>query len=175
MITAPGELGSSASNMFDGFRSRWISPAAWMAPSASATPAPSTLTLSRGRAWYSRENLPKRRSGDIGGHHPGPLGVRVGVDNLRGVESADLAASLYLQPEPPPELDVIGESGIDQLDRDRAPGPRPAEEHLAHPARPKTTGQNIVPDSPWVSWPEGIHATPSPQGNSGRGGPARTR
>jgi hypothetical protein len=57
------------------------------------------------------ENMLKRRSGDIGGHHPGPLGVRVGIDNLRGVESTDLAASLDLQTGPPPELDVIGESG----------------------------------------------------------------
>ena len=105
------------------------------------------------------ENLLKRRSRDIGGHHPGPLGVRVGIDNLCGVESADLAASLHLQPEPPPELVVIGENGIDQLDRDRAPGPRPAEEHLAHPASPKATGQGIAPDPPGVSWPQGIHAT----------------
>ena len=83
------------------------------------------------------ENLLKRRSSDIGGHHPGPLGVRVGIDNLRGVESTDLAACLDLQTAPPPELDVIGENGIDQLDRDRAPGRRPAGEHLAHPASPK--------------------------------------
>src|SRR5262249_22648749 len=47
--------------------------------------------------------------------------------------SADLAASLYLETEPPPELDVIGENRINQLDRDRAPGPRPAKEHLTHP------------------------------------------
>jgi hypothetical protein len=121
------------------------------------------------------ENLLKGWSSDIGGHQPGPIGIWVGIDNLRGVETADLAASLYLRAEPPPELDVIGENGIDQLDRDRAPGPRPAEEHLAHPAGPKAAGQNVVPDSPWVSWPEGIHATPSPQGDSGRCGPARTR
>jgi hypothetical protein len=87
------------------------------------------------------------------------FGVRVSIDNLCGVESADLAARLYLQAKPPPELDVISENRIDQLDRDRAPGPRPAEEHLAHPARPKTTDQNIVSDSPRVSWPKGIHAT----------------
>jgi hypothetical protein len=43
-------------------------------------------------------------------------------------------------------------------------GRRPAGEHLAHPASPKATGQNIVPDSPRVSWPEGIHATPSHKG-----------
>jgi hypothetical protein len=75
------------------------------------------------------------------------------------VESADLAASIYLQTKPPPELDVISEKRIDQLDRDWAPGPRPAEEYLTHPARPKTTDQNIMPDSPRVSWPKGIHAT----------------
>ncbi len=62
-------------------------------------------------------NLPKRRSGDKGGHHPGPFGVRVSIDNLCGVESADLAASIYLQTKPPPELDVISENRIDQLDR----------------------------------------------------------
>jgi hypothetical protein len=45
----------------------------------------------------------------------------------------------------------MSENRIDQLDRDRAPGPRPAEEHLAHPACPKATGQNIVPYSPRVS------------------------
>jgi hypothetical protein len=39
-------------------------------------------------------------------------------------------------------------------------GPRPAEEHLTHTARPKPTDQNIVLDSPRVSWPKGIHATP---------------
>ena len=121
------------------------------------------------------ENLPKRRSGDKRGHHPGPFGVRISIDNLCGVESADLAASIYLQTKPPPELDVISEKRIDQLDRDWAPGPRPAEEYLTHPARPKTTDQNIMPDSPRVSWPKGIHATPSPQGNSGRSEPARTR
>src|SRR5262249_15560280 len=104
--------------------------------------------------------------------HPGTFGVRVCIDYLCGMESADLAACLYLQAKPPPELGIIGESRIDQLDRDRAPGPRPAEEYLAHPARPKATGQNIVPDSPWVSWPKGIHATPAPQGNSGRNEPA---
>jgi hypothetical protein len=97
--------------------------------------------------------------------------MRVSIDNLCGVEAADLAASLYLQTKPPPELDVISENRIDQLDRDWAPGPRPAEEHLTHPAGPKTTDQNIVPDSPRVSWPKGIHATPSPQGNSGRSDP----
>ena len=93
----------------------------------------------------------KRRSGDKGCHHPGTFGVRVSIDNLCGVESADLAARLYLQTKPPPELGVMSENRIDQLDRDRAPGPRPAEEHLAHPARPKATGQNIVPYSPRVS------------------------
>jgi hypothetical protein len=80
------------------------------------------------------------------------------------VKSADLAAGLYLHTKPPPELGVISENRIDELDRDRAPGPRPAEENLAHPARPKTTNQNIVPDSPGVSWPKGIHAAPSRKG-----------
>ena len=105
------------------------------------------------------DNLLKRGPGHIGGHHPGPLGVRVGIDNLCSVEPADLAASLDLQTEPLPEPGVIGEIWIDHLDRDRAPGPRPAEEYLAHSAIPKTADQNIVPDSPRVSWPEGIHAT----------------
>jgi hypothetical protein len=90
------------------------------------------------------------------------------------VEPADLAARLYLQTKPPPELGVMSEDRIDQLDRDRAPGPRPAEEHLAHPACPKATGQNIASDSPRVSWSEGIHATPSPQWNSGHSEAART-
>src|SRR6516162_4086338 len=121
------------------------------------------------------KNLLKRRSSDKGGHHPWPFGVRVSIDNLCGVEAADLPAGLYLQGKPPPELDVIGVSGIDQLDRDGAPGLRAAEEHLAHPARPKTTEQNIVPDSPRISCPKGIHATLSPQGSSGRSEPARTR
>jgi hypothetical protein len=39
-----------------------------------------------------------------------------------------------------------------------------ANRYHTHPARPKTTHQNIVPDSPRVSWPKGIHATPSLQG-----------
>ena len=121
------------------------------------------------------ESALKGRSGDKSGHHPGTFGVRVSIDNLCGVESADLAAGLYLQPEPPPEPGVISENRMDQLDRDRAPGPRPAEEHLAHAARPKTTGQDVVPDSPRVSWPKGIHAIPSPQGNRGRSEPAITR
>jgi hypothetical protein len=88
------------------------------------------------------------------------------------VESADLAAGLYLETKPPPELGVVSEKWIDQLDRDRAPGRRPAEEHLGHPARPQTTDQHVLPDSPRVSSPKGIHATPSPQGNSGRSEPA---
>ena len=121
------------------------------------------------------EHLRQRRSGDKGGHHPGPFGVRVGIDNLCGVESADLAASLYLETKPPPELGVVSEKWIDQLDRDRAPGPRPAEEHLTHPARPKTADQNIVPDSPRVFWSKGIHATPLTPRESGRSEPARTR
>jgi len=45
------------------------------------------------------ENLPKRQSGDKRGHHPGPFGVRISIDNLCGVESTDLAASIYLQTE----------------------------------------------------------------------------
>src|SRR5262249_13933235 len=80
---------------------------------------------------------------------------------------ADLTASLDLQPEPPPEGVVIGVNGIDHLDRDRTPGPRPAEEHLAHPARPKATGQDVVPDPLRVSWPEGIHATRHHKGMAG--------
>jgi hypothetical protein len=160
--------------MFDGFRSRWISPAACTAPSASATPAPSTLTLSQGgpcaRGEHAQETVRRhRRSPSRAVRRPG----RHRQPARRGIRRP--CGQPHLQTKPPPELDVISENRIDQLDRDRAPGRRPAEEHLAHPASPKTTDQNIVPDSPRVSWPKGIHATPSPQGNSGRSEPARTR
>jgi hypothetical protein len=69
------------------------------------------------------------------------------------VEAADLAASLHLKPKPSPEPGVISESRIDQLDGDRPPGRRPAEEHLGHPARAETPDQHVVPDSPRVFWP----------------------
>ncbi len=39
---------SVASRTLEGLRSRWTSPAAWMAPSASASPAPSARTVSAG-------------------------------------------------------------------------------------------------------------------------------
>ncbi len=35
---------SAASRMLEGFRSRWTTPAAWMASNASASPAPSAST-----------------------------------------------------------------------------------------------------------------------------------
>ena len=42
---------------------------------------------------------------------------------------------------------------VDELDRDRAPAPRPAEEHLALPPAPRRADQNVWPDLPRVSWP----------------------
>ncbi len=87
---------SSASKMFDGFRSRWIEPGGVDGAQRFGHASAHHPHVVGGEGLLLAENLLKRRPGDVGGHHPGPFGVRVGVDDLRGVESADLAAGLDL-------------------------------------------------------------------------------
>lgn len=74
------------------------------------------------------------RGGDIGGDHPGTFGPRIGVDDLDRVEAADHAGGRDVAGEPLAERGLPGVLRPDELDRDQAPGPGPAEEHLAHAA-----------------------------------------
>ena len=65
------------------------------------------------------QNLLKRRASDVGGDHPGPISLRVGVNYVCGVESAHLAASLDLQAKSLPEVVIAGEPRADEFNSDR--------------------------------------------------------
>jgi hypothetical protein len=73
------------------------------------------------------------------------------------VEAADLAAGLDLQTKTPPELGIMSKYGVNNFDCDRSAAWRPAKEHLAHPAGPKTTRQEIISDLRRVICPKSIH------------------
>ncbi len=87
------------------------------------------------------------RGGDVGGDHPGTFGARIGVDHLDRVEPADHAGGRDLAGEPLTERRLPGVLRPDELDRDQAPGPGPAEEHLAHPALAEQAGQPVAADT----------------------------
>ncbi|GAB3799885.1 hypothetical protein GCM10027605_14390 [Micromonospora zhanjiangensis] len=65
-------------------------------------------------------------AGDVGGDHPGWVGVGVGVDDVGGVEAADFAGGGDLAAEAGAEGGVGAEFGSGDLDRDGpAAGERP--------------------------------------------------
>ncbi len=64
------------------------------------------------------QNLRQRRPGDIRGDQPRPISVWIGVNHLRGVKAADLAASLDLQTKTPPKLGIMGKYGVTNFDCD---------------------------------------------------------
>ncbi len=88
----------------------------------------------------------ERRPRHVGGGHPGPLGVGVGVDHLCCPEPAHPARRGHLAPEPGAELGVARQVRVDQLDRDGPPGPRTAQVDAAHPAGPELALDHVRPD-----------------------------
>ena len=102
---------SAASSTLDGLRSRWTSPAAWIACSASASPAASAADRGCGQRAVVRHRLLERGTHDVLGGQPRPGCLRVGVDDTGGPEAADRAGHRHLAAEPLAEV------------RARRPGP----------------------------------------------------
>ena len=65
----------------------------------------------------------------------GGLGVRIGVEDLRGVQPVHPPGRRYLLPEADAEIRVIAELGPDDLEGDRAAARGEGEVHPAHAAR----------------------------------------
>ncbi len=99
-----------------------------------------------GRQWpLPLHMLGKRRPGNVEGRHPGPFGIRIGVHDGRRKGPADPPRGRHLLPEPPPELGVLGEFGMNDLDREPQPGRRARQMHHAHSPGTQPCLQAILP------------------------------
>ena len=97
---------SGASSTLLGLRSRCTTPARWMSRSASASPAPSLAQLAGAQRPVPLHPLGERRALDEQRGHPGPFGLRVGIDDGRGEGPADPPGGRDLLPETGSELRV---------------------------------------------------------------------
>ena len=123
-----------------GLRSRWITPAPWIAVSAVATPTATPCRLRRGQralvpdhlrpGWARRRTRPPGTAGRGRGRRRAPRRCRTAAPGGRG----------HLAAEPAAELLVVGELGADHLDRHRRPVGRPGQED-ACPCRPRRAGR----------------------------------
>src|SRR5690606_7496605 len=83
---------------------------------------------------------------DVLGGDPRPLGLRVGAEDRRDAEPADLAGLLHLGGEPAPHVRIPGPGGVEQLDGRPVPVGRLTEEDLAEPAPAEPSDQPVVAD-----------------------------
>lgn len=74
------------------------------------------------------------RTGNVEGRHPGAPGVRIGVHDGCREGPADPPGGGHLLPEPPAEFGVLGEFGMDDLDREQQSGRRARKVDHAHTA-----------------------------------------
>ena len=141
---------SSASSTFDGLRSRCTTPAAWISTSPSASPAASASTEPAGSGPVSGRPRPpatargRRRWPATAGGRPcrhRPAGA---------VNRPPPSGRRHLPREPGPEAGVVGQLGVDHLDRGQLAAGRAAEEHLAHGAAAQAPFQPVVPHRPRI-------------------------
>src|SRR3954467_10373275 len=111
-----------------GLRSRWTTPAPWIATSASASPA-ATRRRRPGRHAPQRlgvqrpsgaDGVVQRNALDEPRDDVGPLGGHVGVQYLGDVRAAHPAHRVDLAGQPAAEVGVTGQLRLEQLDRDLA-------------------------------------------------------
>lgn len=115
------------------------------------------------RAVVVRDDRLQRGPRHVTRGHPGDVRLGVRVEDRRGPLPADLPRGPHLEPEPVPELLLLGELLAHQLDRDRAPAVRARQIDLAHPARPEPRQQPVRTDALRISRPQLLHvAPPSP-------------
>ncbi len=74
------------------------------------------------------------RAGNVEGRHPRAFGIRVGVHDGCREGTADPPRGGHLLPEPPTEFRVLGEFGMDDLDRELESGGRARQMDHAHTA-----------------------------------------
>ncbi len=110
-----------ASSTLRGLRSRWITPAPWMAVSAVATPIATLCRLAAVSGPRSLDHLGQAGAVDVLDHQVGRVVVGVGVEHLGGAERRHLPGPVDLAAEPAPELVVGRQVGADHLDRDQPP------------------------------------------------------
>ena len=170
---------SGASSTLDGLRSRCTTPAAWMACRASATPAISRNTIASGIGPFAADRLLQRRARHVGGHQPRRRGVRIGVEQLRGVQPVHPPGGLDLLPEAGPEVPVVAQVRPHHLERDAAarrawtPG-RPGPSRRRRAARAAGSRRSRR-DHRWPTAAQTPNLTPSRRGDPESGPGARLR
>ena len=113
-----------ASSTLRGLRSRWITPAPWMAVSAVATPIATLCRLAAVSGPRSSTTCGEGGPVDVLDDQVGVLVVGVGVEHLGGAERRHLPGPVHLAAEPAAELVVGRQVGAHHLDRDQHPGRR---------------------------------------------------
>ena len=99
---------------------------------------------------------------NVGGDHPGRIGIGVGVDNMRRVKTPDPPRCLDLPREPFTELLVVGKFGMDDFHRDLATAGRYAQEHTSHPAAAQPPDQPVPADLARITAHKKFHVPPHP-------------
>ncbi len=99
------------------------------------------------------------RPGHERGRQPGRVVVQARRHHRGGVPAADLLRRLRLVAEPPDELSVPAQVGMDDLDRDDSARQRRGEEHLPHAARAQPGEQPELSHCAQVVRGQRVHGT----------------
>ena len=141
-----------ASSTLRGFRSRWMTPAPWIAVSAVATPIATPCRLDGGQRAALVDHLGQARPVDVLDDQVGRVVVGVGVEHLGGAERRHLPGPVDLAAEPPPELVVRRQVGPHHLDRDQRPGRVAGQVDGAHAALAEPAEQLVAAEPARVAW-----------------------
>jgi hypothetical protein len=135
--------------MFPGFTSRWTSPAACAASSASADLGDEGHCARRLQPSFAAQELAKVRSVDVGEREVEPAVLLARGDRPDDVRVVERGRQLRLAEETAPEALVARQRGLEELERDPPPGLVLGKEDRAHRAaadlRPDTEAGQHAP------------------------------
>ena len=130
----------------DGLRSRWTTPTAWIAASASASPVARPYSISAPERALLLDVVGQRGPVDVLGDQERPLRLGVSLDHLYRAHALDPGERGHLTAEPGPELGVLSQFRAQDLHRDRAAVLGGTQVDHAHPAGPQPGGQPVPAD-----------------------------